>query len=46
MLQMLWIGSVTVVAAIVALMVILAKRPSDELGSVSAQWVAEHRMER
>ena len=44
---MLWLGiGVAFVAAIVVMMVILAKRPADELGSVSAQWVAEHRAER
>jgi hypothetical protein len=46
---MLWIGTaVTLVAGIVALMVvILAKRPADvdKLGSVSNQWIAEHRVD-
>lgn len=44
---MLWIGvSTTVAAAIVVLAVILAKQPVDvdELGSVSAQWIAQHRV--
>jgi len=44
---MLWIGiGVPLVGVIVAMTVILAKRPVKELGSVSAQWVAEHRTER
>lgn len=39
---MLWIGiGVTLVAAIVVMTVILSKRPADELGSVSAQWVPD-----
>jgi hypothetical protein len=44
---MVWIGaSVTLVAGIVALIVvILAKRPADvdDLGTVSAHWIAQHR---
>jgi hypothetical protein len=48
---MLWIGTaVTLVAGIVALRMVLAKRPADvdELGSVSDHWIAEHenRVER
>jgi len=46
---MLWLGTaVTLVAGIVALTaVILVKRPVaiDELGSVSAHWIAEHRVD-
>ena len=45
---MFWIGTGVTVAGIVALMmVILARRPvhDDELGSVSHQWIAEHRVD-
>jgi hypothetical protein len=46
---MFWIGTaVTLVAGIVALLaVLLTKRPADvnELGSVSAHWIAEHRVD-
>jgi len=43
---MLSIGiGVTLAIGIVVLSVILAKHPADELGSVSARWVAEHRVD-
>ena len=41
-----WIGTaVTLVTGIVAMAVILAKRPANELGSVSAHWIAAHRVD-
>jgi hypothetical protein len=43
---MLWIlAALTLVAGIVALMVVSVKRPADvgELGAVSDGWIAEHR---
>jgi hypothetical protein len=45
---MFWIETaVTLVAAIVLVMlVMLVKRPAEDLGSVSDHWVAEHRAER
>jgi hypothetical protein len=45
---MLWIGTaVTLVAGIVALMVVSLKRPANlpELGSLSDRWIAEHRVD-
>jgi len=43
---MFWMGiGVTLVAIAVLMMVVLAKRPVDELGSVSAHWVAAHRID-
>jgi hypothetical protein len=45
---MLWVGTaVTLVAGIVALMILGIKRPADvgELGSVSDRWIAEHRVD-
>ena len=43
---MLWIGiGVTLVIGIVMMAVILAKRPADDLGSVSDHWVVEHRVD-
>ena len=45
---MLWIGTAaTLVAGIVAMAVTFAKRPADvdELGSMSNQWIAEHRVD-
>jgi hypothetical protein len=45
---MLWTGiGMTLVAGIVAMVVILAKRSADvdERGSVSAHWIAEHRVD-
>lgn len=43
---MLWIGiGVTLLAITVLMMVVRAKRPADDLGSVSAHWVAAHRVE-
>ena len=33
----------TLVVSIVLVVLIAAKRPADELGSVSAHWIAEHR---
>ena len=44
---MLWIEiGLALIVAFVVLGVVLTKRPVDELGSVSAHWVAEHRAER
>jgi hypothetical protein len=43
---MLWIGIVGAFVAAIVLLALFAKRPADELGSVSARWVAEHRAER
>ena len=41
---MFWIGiCVTLVAAILVTVIILAKRPVDDLGSVSDHWIAQHR---
>ena len=43
---MFWLGIGVTLVVITALMtVILAKRPVDDLGSVSAHWVAEHRVD-
>ena len=43
---MLWIGiGVTLVAGIVVMTVVFAKHPADDLGSVSAHWIAEHRVD-
>ena len=44
---MLWMGiGVTLLAAIVVTAVIvLAKRLNHDLGSVSAHWIAEHRVD-
>ena len=46
---MFWIAAAaTAVAGIIALkVVILAKRPSavDQLGAVSEQWIAQHRVD-
>jgi len=46
---MLWIGTaLTLVAGVVVLMVVVfAKRPAnvEDLGSVSAHWIAAHRVE-
>ena len=43
---MLWIGiGVTLVAGIAVMTVILAKCPVDDLGAVSAHWIAQHRTE-
>ena len=44
--RMFWIGiGATLVAGIVVVAVSLAKRPAHDLGSVSAHWIAEHRMD-
>ena len=44
---MLWMGvGVTLVGAIVVIVLMHTKHPADELGSVSANWIAEHRAER
>ena len=44
---MFWIEiiGVTLVAGIVVMVVVLAKRPADDLGSVSAHWIAQHRVD-
>ena len=43
---MFWMGTaVILVVAIVVMAVLLAKRPSDDLGSVSDHWVARHRVD-
>jgi hypothetical protein len=42
---MIRIGSVVaLVAAIVVMAIIVAKRPPRHLGSVSEHWIAEHRV--
>jgi hypothetical protein len=44
--RMLWIlAALTMVAGILALMVVSVKRPADvgELGAVSDRWIAKHR---
>ena len=42
---MFWLG-ITLFAGIAALMVVmLARRPADELGSMSHNWIAEHRVD-
>jgi hypothetical protein len=45
---MLWIlAALTLVAGVVALMVVSVKRPANvrELGSVSDRWIADHRVD-
>lgn len=44
---MLWIGLTLVVGVIALRVTILVRRPRDvdELGSVSAHWIAEHRVD-
>jgi hypothetical protein len=43
---MLWLGIAGAFVGAIVLLALFAKRPPDELGSVSARWVAEHRAER
>jgi hypothetical protein len=45
-LKMLWLGIGVALVAAIVLPALFAKRPPEELGSVSARWVAEHRAER
>lgn len=41
---MLWIAiGATVAVGVLALCIVLARRSGDDLGSVSARWIAEHR---
>lgn len=43
---MFWMGiAVTLVAGIIVIAVILARRPVYDLGTVSDHWIAEHRVE-
>ena len=43
---MFWMGiGVMLIAGIVVIAVILAKRGADDLGSVSDRWIAEHRVD-
>jgi hypothetical protein len=43
---MLWIGTaVSVVLAIVAMAVMLTKRPGKDLGAVSHRWIEAHRID-
>jgi hypothetical protein len=43
---MIWMGIVVaLVAAIVLMAIIVAKRPTHDLGSVSEHWIAEHRLD-
>ena len=43
---MLWIGiGVTLAVVIMVRAVTLAKRRTEELGSVSARWIGEHRLD-
>jgi len=43
---MLWLGIGVAVVGAIVVFVLSAKRPADELGSVSARWIAEHRTQR
>lgn len=43
---MLWIGTaVSLLAALVVTVLMLVKRPVDDLGSVSDRWRAQHRVD-
>jgi hypothetical protein len=43
---MFWTGiGIIIIAGIVVIVVILAKRGADDLGSVSDRWIAEHRVD-
>jgi len=47
MAEMFWmgIGVTLLVAIVVTAVIVLAKRPGNDLGSVSANWIAEHRVD-
>jgi hypothetical protein len=45
---MLWIGIALVVCACVVVLIVstVAKRSAHDLGAMSVNWIAEHRVER
>jgi hypothetical protein len=43
--EMLYVGTAVVVIVVgVVMSIILKKRPADDLGSVSAHWIAQNRV--
>ncbi len=43
---MVWMGiALTLAAAVIAAVATSAQRPDDDLGAVSAHWIAQHRVD-